>query len=44
VDLEGYDFHSDQEFQEFAATELHEEVEFYEWVRERFEKEAQSYF
>ena len=43
VDLEGYDFHADQEFQEFARAELYEEIEFYEWVRERFEKEAASY-
>jgi hypothetical protein len=43
VDLAGYDFHADQEFQEFAGTELHEEVEFFEWVRERFDKEAKSY-
>jgi hypothetical protein len=41
VDLEGYDFHADQEFQEFAGKELHEEVEFYEWVRERFAKDAE---
>jgi len=43
VDLEGYDFNSDKEFQEFAGAELYEEVEFYEWVRERFEKESESY-
>jgi len=30
VDYEGYDIHSDKEFQEFAGAELSKEIEFYE--------------
>jgi len=43
VDLEGYDFASDKAFAKFAERELREEVAFYEWIRERFEREAISF-
>ncbi|MBN1919489.1 MAG: class I SAM-dependent methyltransferase [Verrucomicrobia bacterium] len=40
VKLAGYDVRTDQEFLDYAAKHLGHELAFYEWARERFEREA----
>ncbi len=43
VKLGGYDIRQDHEFLEYAEKNLKHETEFYEWARERFERDAERF-